>query len=179
MKQMETGTNCANGAAGGAEGRRKGLERGGFGEDGTDAYVYACRREKKRNRVSLQFNFSGVSTREDIHPHGKADSWSLLLRHSHPRNTPARNLAKVARNLAGFPSNVRTNIFLAPLSTTTPRPPRLFVARVKTPGPRVCRRRVNYFSGGVNKKRTRVPHLQRRVSLAVSQESLFRAPVGN
>lgn len=109
-------------------------------------------RGKKRYRVFLQFNFSGVSAREDIHPRGKPDScspWPL-------QGTPSPRSAKVIRNLAGFPSDVRPNIspdlldkmssssqtrptrLVLPNSSSQTRPPRLVRAGIKSQDLRLC-----------------------------------------
>lgn len=78
--------------------------------------VAACLRASKRNRVFLQFNFTGASTREAFtsaretdftRPAAASNFASLPSRFL--LETPLRYL-KVTRNLAGFPPEFRLNI---------------------------------------------------------------------
>jgi len=85
-------------------------------------------RERKRNRVLLQFNFTGASTREAF---TSAEGTDLLVPPPHPTPSKSRALTslfpsvslasppfgklsprflKVTRNLAGFPPEFRLNI---------------------------------------------------------------------
>lgn len=140
MKQMETRVNCAN--TGRRDGMNGGWrERGGRNElteherdsgsrDGAKARlgcregerarergrtkdIGACLRARKRNRVFLQFNFTGASTREAFTSIRETDlpaaSNFTPLPSIFLLETPLRSL-KVTRNLAGFPPEFRLNI---------------------------------------------------------------------
>lgn len=89
--------------------------------------VGACLRARKRNRVFLQFNFTGASTREAFTSAGEIDlpvPPPLPPPFNHPLpppfslNPPLSRLLletflrspKVTRNLAGFPPEFRLNI---------------------------------------------------------------------
>ena len=142
--------------------KRKTGNEGNVGKG--NVYVYASRQEKEEwSLLAIQFLRHFHSGRHSL----PLETWLLALAPpTVSRGTPTPKFAKLAHNLAGFPTKVRPNIFLLPLNNV---PGSACSRRNKNSGPPTLShpfppplsfplyRQVNYLPGSVNKKKIQIP----------------------